>query len=136
MAITEVFPSPTVKQVIFQVKFQSLFYIENKIGDLQLAVMDRFPASKLIVHRGFLIGHVPVGQKLEQVLEDSQSTAVRKVWQFQTNDGVTLAISADSLSLTSDSHKTYNNKDSSHRFRDVIAFALSAFRTILSRAAA
>lgn len=38
MPINEVFVNPTVKQVIFQVKFPNLFFIESKIGDIQLKI--------------------------------------------------------------------------------------------------
>ena len=31
MAINEVFPNPTVKKVIFQIRFPNLFFIESKI---------------------------------------------------------------------------------------------------------
>ena len=33
MPIHEVFPSPTVKQVIFQVRFPNLFYLESRMGE-------------------------------------------------------------------------------------------------------
>jgi hypothetical protein len=49
MVINEVFPNPTVKQVIFQIRYPNLFYIENKIGDFQLKVMREFPESALIM---------------------------------------------------------------------------------------
>ena len=49
MSINEIFPKPTVTQVIFQIRFPNLFFIENKIGDLQLKIMKEFPHSKLII---------------------------------------------------------------------------------------
>jgi len=45
MQINEVFPNPTVKQVIFQIRFPNLFYLESKIGEYQLKIMQRFPES-------------------------------------------------------------------------------------------
>jgi len=54
MVIDEIFPNPTVKQVIFELKFSNLFYIEDKIGDLQLKVMERFPDANLIFRRQIL----------------------------------------------------------------------------------
>jgi len=41
MAIAEIFPNPTVKSVFFEVRFPNLFYLEAKIGDLQLKVLAR-----------------------------------------------------------------------------------------------
>ena len=37
----EIYPNPTVKRVIFQARFPNLFYLESKIGDLQLLVKVR-----------------------------------------------------------------------------------------------
>ena len=47
----EIFSNPTVKKVIFQIRFPNLFFIENKIGDFQLKIMGMFPESKLIFRR-------------------------------------------------------------------------------------
>ena len=49
MVIDEVFPNPTVKQVAFEIRFPNLFYIEDKISDLQFKVMNKFPESELIL---------------------------------------------------------------------------------------
>jgi hypothetical protein len=51
VVITEVFPNPTVKQVVFQVKFPNLFYLENKIGDFQMKIMKDYPKSELQYRR-------------------------------------------------------------------------------------
>jgi hypothetical protein len=40
MAIEEVFPNPTVKQVAFEIRFPNLFYLESKIGELQVKIME------------------------------------------------------------------------------------------------
>ena len=48
MAINEVFPNPTVKQVIFQIRFPALFAMESLVGDLQVKIMDNLPDSRLI----------------------------------------------------------------------------------------
>jgi hypothetical protein len=44
----EVFPNPTVKTVIFQIRYPNLFYIESRIGDIQVKIMDDFPESSLL----------------------------------------------------------------------------------------
>jgi hypothetical protein len=51
MVIKEIFPNPTVKQVIFQIRFPNLFYIENKIGDFQLKIMKEFPKSAIAISK-------------------------------------------------------------------------------------
>ena len=45
MAITEIFPNPTVKQVIFQIRFNSLFYIGDKMGEFQQRTMTEIPRN-------------------------------------------------------------------------------------------
>jgi hypothetical protein len=51
MAIDEVFLNPTVEKVIFQIRFSNLFYIENKIGELQIKLMSEFPDSSIVMRR-------------------------------------------------------------------------------------
>jgi hypothetical protein len=51
MPLAEVFRNPTVKQVAFEIKFPNLFFIESKIGDLQMIIMDKFPESALLFQR-------------------------------------------------------------------------------------
>lgn len=53
MVIGEVFPNPTVKQVVFQITFPHLFYMEQKIGELQVKIMRMFPKSSLLYRRQF-----------------------------------------------------------------------------------
>ena len=70
MSINEVFPNPTVKQVIFQIRFPNLFYMENKIGDLQLKIMKEFPQSALILRRQILLADIGSETKLENISKD------------------------------------------------------------------
>ena len=51
MVIDEIFPFPTVKHVIFQIKYPNLFYLENRIGDFQMKIINEFPDSKLSFRR-------------------------------------------------------------------------------------
>ncbi|HLO60936.1 MAG TPA: TIGR04255 family protein [Bacteroidales bacterium] len=127
MAIHEVFPKPLVKQVIFQIRFPNLFYIENKIGDIQLKIMKKFPVSNLLVQKQFLFADVNQESSLEEIKANISPNVNKKIWQFRSEDGVVLNILPDSLDMTSTSHKTYNNEGSEHRFRDVIQFVVDAF---------
>lgn len=122
MVISEIFPNPTLKQVIFQIKFPNLFYIENKIGDLQIKIMQQFPKSALLFQRQVVIldGNV----KPEDVKTDNEF--VKKIWQFTSEKDYTLSVTSDSLDITSKHHKTYN-LEGSDKFRDVIEFVLRNF---------
>ena len=127
MAITEVFPNPTVKHVIFQIRYPNLFFLESKIGDIQLTIMEKFPHSQLLIRRHFFIGELDASHKTEEVAKESNVDAVKKIWQFTSDDGVTLNILQDSLDINSTTHKTYNNPSEALKFRDIIKFVLDAF---------
>lgn len=127
MPITEVFPSPTVERVIFQIRFPALFSIETRIGDYQLKIMERFPESKIIYRQDIPFLYLGPESKSENPKEDSEHQPVKKIWDFKSEQGVELNVQEDSLSLTSHVHKTYNNPESEHRFRDAIKHAVDNF---------
>ena len=127
MAINEVFPNPTVKQVIFQITFPNLFYIESKIGDLQIKIMDSFPESSLLLQKQIVFA-VGDDKKIENFKQEIPQEQGLKVWNFENNNlGYKLQVSFNSLSITSTFHKTYNNENSEHKFRDIIKKVLVAF---------
>lgn len=130
MAITEVFPNPTVAKVIFQIRFTNLFAIENLIGEYQAAIMDRYEESNLLIRRNFLIANLAPGQAIEGPAEDNEAVPVGKVWNFKSSQGVELNVQTDSLDISSSSHKTYNNSDAPSRFRDAIRHAVDSFLKI------
>ena len=82
MVITEVFPNPTVKQVVFQVKFPNLFYLENKIGDFQMKIMKEYPKSELQYRRSVLFADLGPKGDFKPVDEDLG----KKVWAFSSED--------------------------------------------------
>ena len=55
MTIAEVFSNPTVKEVAFEIRFPSLFYIERKIGDFQEKIIKEFHKSSLIYRQPMLL---------------------------------------------------------------------------------
>ncbi len=126
MPLAEVFPNPTVKRVAFAIQFPNLFFIESKIGELQMKIMDKFPESALLFQRQlvFAVGTEKI-EDLQQKIPQEQGV---KIWQF-TNPalGYKLNVSSNSLSINSTSHKTYNNQQSDNRFRDIIAHVLKPF---------
>jgi uncharacterized protein (TIGR04255 family) len=127
MPHNEVFPYPTIKQVIFQIRFPNLFYIENKIGDLQVEIMDLFPESSLAFQQPFLIADLGSNVQIEEINEKLKSEKMKKIWNFTSPKNYSLHIQGDSLDITSEYHKTYNNETSENKFRDVIAFVLEKF---------
>lgn len=131
MVIKEIFPNPTVKQVIFQIRFPNLFFIENKIGDLQLRIMKEFPKSSMLFRRQFVIADVGPGQKLEDIPIRSDEEYGKKIWQFESEKNYRLGILSNSLDIISEYHKTYNLGESD-RFKDIIKFAVDHFLAVVS----
>jgi len=127
MPISEVFPNPTVKQVIFQITFPNLFYIESKIGELQMKIMDKFPESALVFQHKVMFA-VGEDDKIDDFRQKIPQEQVGKIWKFDNPTlGYQLQILSNSLSITSGFHKTYNNKKSVNRFRDIIETVLKPF---------
>lgn len=126
MSRGEVFPNPTVKQVIFQIRYPPLFSIEHKIGDFQENVVEEFPESALLHRQHILLADVgPEGRLLSP--PPGIESGLQKIWQFKSPKGYTLNVLMDSLDITSDFHKTYNSANSDNRFRDVIEKVLVVF---------
>jgi len=97
MAITEVFKNPTVKQVIFQIRYPNLFFLESKIGELQMEIIDKFPESALMFRRHVLLADVGPSAKLEELQDKAVQEQGRKVWQFNSPLGYQLNVLTDSL---------------------------------------
>ena len=127
MLINEVFPNPTVKQVVFQIRYPNLFYIENKIGDIQLKLMKEFPESALVFRQRVLLADMGPDIKIEKEFGEKPEDVATKIWQFESPNNYKLHISINSLSISSTLHKTYNNPASKTRFRDIIEFVLNSF---------
>jgi uncharacterized protein (TIGR04255 family) len=127
MSKGEIFPKPLVKQVIFQIKFPNLFYLENKIGDIQLKLMNEFPESRLLLRKQILFGDIPSEEEKINLFEKGNDDAIKKIWQFNSKNNVQLNILADSLDITSEKHKSYDSPSAEWRFRDIIEFTLQNF---------
>ena len=131
MVISEIFPNPTVKQVIFEIRFPMLFFMENKVGDLQLKVMNEFPKPALIFERQFVILDKGQKGKLEELPPKTDEKFGRKIWEFKSDKDYKFNVTSSSLSITSKYHKTYNLGDGD-KFRDVIKFVLDNFFEVIS----
>jgi len=130
MVIDEVFPFPTVKQVIFQIRYPNLFYIENKIGEFQTKIIEKFPESALLYRRRLVFADIGPKGKLEEI-PGSSDEFVKKIWQFRSEKKYELNVSSNSLDITSEYHKTYN-LDGADKFRDIIDFVLRKFFEVVS----
>jgi uncharacterized protein (TIGR04255 family) len=127
MAIGEVFANPTVKQVIFQIRFPNLFSMERLIGDYQVKIMAEFPRSALLLKRNVLIADVGAQAKIEDLVDDVDKLAVSKIWSFKSEKGTELNVHNDSQDISSTLHKTYANPKQDNRFRDTIEHAVGRF---------
>lgn len=127
MTIDEIFPNPTVKQVIFQVRFPSFFSMENLIGDYQVRIMEKFPNSQLLHGRRFFLGTVAESKNIKDETEEENVGAIKKIWKFMTESGVVLNLQVDSLDISSEVHKTYSNPKGEERFRDIVEFVMRHF---------
>ena len=141
MTINEVFPNPTVKRVIFQIRFPNLFYMENKIGDLQLKIMKEFPQSRLIYRKPIIFADIGSEVKRKSIPPDlrenilselgEEEETAPKIWQFKSDKDFHLNVLSDSLDITSKYHKTYSLEDGD-KFRDIIKFVLDCFFEVTS----
>jgi len=116
MSINEIFPNPTAKQVVFQIRYPNLFYIENKIGDLQAKIMGVFPNSSLILRRQIVLADIGSELKPVEIPIDLEKEVVRKIWQFKSDKNYKVNVQTNSLTISSEYHKTYN-LDGADKFR-------------------
>jgi len=127
--INEIFPNPTVKEVAFEIKYPNLFYIENKIGDLQIRIIEEFPESSLIFRAPIAFANIGPEGKFSLPPNFEEDTG-KKIWEFKSEKGFRLNISSDSLLIVSQFHKTYN-LDGQDKFRDIIEFIVENFLEIM-----
>ena len=127
MLIDEVFPNPTVQQVIFQIRYPNLFFLESKMGDIQIEIMEDFPESELVLQRQIVLAQVGAGVQVGGPPEEVSTETAKKIWKFSSATGVELTIAQNSLALTSTAHKTYNNPQGEPRFRDAIETVIGPF---------
>lgn len=131
MAINEVFPNPTVKLVAFEIKYPNLFFLESKIGDLQIEIMEQFPESALAFRRQVIFADISPKTKVEEVEEKMDKEWTTKVWTFKSPKDFELDVTTSSLVIRSAHHKTYN-LEGGDKFRDIIRFVVDKFLQITS----
>jgi len=131
MAIMELFPNPTVKQVAFEIRFPNLFYLENRVGELQVKIMGLFPESALLFRRQILFTDVGPETKVKEVEEKIDKEWAKKVWNFKSPKNFELDVTTDSLVIRSVHHKTYS-LEGGDKFRDIIKFVVDNFMAVTS----
>ena len=130
-ATSEVYSNPTVQSVIFQMRFPQLFYIEQKIGDFQKEILQKFPSSSLMYRKSFqILGNQPI--EGGEANSSDNLTPDAKIWQFNRGKEYTLNVLTDTIDITSKVHKTYDNEGSKDKFRDIIEFTVETFFKIIS----
>lgn len=129
--INEVLPNPTVKLVSFEVRFPNLFFLESKIGDLQMKVMERLPESSIVMRKQMFFSDVDQDGKIVSPPPDMDKEFIRKIWQFKSGNKYELNILTNSLNIQSQHHKTYmKEKEGVDKFRDMIQFVMDIFLEI------
>lgn len=127
MPADEIFPNPTVKQVIFQIRYPNLFFLESRMGDIQIEIMEDFPESQLVLQKHIVFAQVGPGDQVDTAIKEESTETAKKIWKFSSTAGVELTIAQDSLALVSTTHKTYNNPEGTPRFREAIEAVLGPF---------
>jgi uncharacterized protein (TIGR04255 family) len=132
MPITEIFPKPLVKQVIFEARYPSLFFMEDKIGDIQLKLFDQgyFTDAKIIHRKGIIFADIGPDANVD-VVKDEEKLKTKKIWQFTNEEGVRLNILDNKFDIVSTKHKTYN-LGTENKFRDCIELVLKIFLSVIN----
>ncbi|HUS74921.1 MAG TPA: TIGR04255 family protein [Methanothrix sp.] len=126
MVTPKIYSRPTVRQVIFQIRYPNLFYLESKIGDMQQKIMRYFPKSELIQRQKLLLANVGPDFRIDP--KDVEDTSGNKIWKFESKNNVVLNITTNSLDMTSEFHKTYDLGDNdSKKFKKTIELVVGAF---------
>jgi len=132
MVLDTIYRNPTVKQVIFQITFPNLFYLEKRIGDIQEQIMREFPESRLLLKNRIWITDTGPEQKIEIPSDEMEKNASRKIWQFESRNKTILSIALNSLDISSEFYKTYKlGDDESKKFRHAIEYAVGNFLQII-----
>jgi uncharacterized protein (TIGR04255 family) len=125
--VREILARPTVKTVVAEFRFPHLLVIEQKVADIQLALIERFPELRVQFQFSVLIGDptkLSSPDSLPPQLRQ-QTAPTSKMWEFDSKEGEILRLATNSISLTSTAHKTYNHDGGGKKFRELIDFTSS-----------
>lgn len=123
-----IYKNPTVQKVIFQIRFSNLYMIENKIGEIQANILEKFPESDFLVRRELIFADVGPEFEMEEI-KPKMTLSGRKIWRFKSSDNkYILSVLTNSLDITSKQHKSYYKTEEQEGFRDIIQFAIENFK--------
>ena len=126
MANNEVFPTPLVKQVAFEIRFPNLFFIEGRIGEFQVLIMKDFPQSELVQRRNFMLLAGNVDSPQAQEIAKQQPSDTEKIWQFKSESGSRVEISSKNLIVVAEKHIAYH-EGGEKSFRGVVEKVVAHF---------
>jgi uncharacterized protein (TIGR04255 family) len=116
----EVFPNAPLVEVAYEVRFPSLFYIPQAIGEFQIKIMDDFPKASQLLTTQFAI------ENGQPKFPDGAGKATSS-WQFENETGKTkVIVKLDRLSIISQEYNSYDHP-SGMKFRDVINRIVTEF---------
>lgn len=128
---TKKYKKPTVKTVIFQIRFSNLFMIENIIGEFQANILEKFPESHFTVRRELLFADVGPEFQMEEIIP-KETVGGRKIWSFKSmDDKYVLNVLTNSIDITSKKHKSYSGTQENEGFRDIIEFVIESFKKLV-----
>lgn len=117
----EVFPNSPLIEVAFEVRFPNLFYINQKIGEFQLDIIDDFPKSSQVFTQPFILG------EKNEVISDKDNVNAIPSWRFENETGKTkIMVYSNKLNIISKEYKSYNHP-SNKNFRNLVTKILSIF---------
>lgn len=107
MAPREVFPNPLAKQVILELRFPNLFFMEARIGEFQVGIMKDFPQAALVQRRNFMVLTGNLDSPEAQELAKQRQSDIEKIWQFKSESGTRLEVSSRNMAVVTDKHTSY-----------------------------
>lgn len=122
----EKFPNSMLKRILFEIKYPSLFYLESRIGDYQIKIIDKFPQSSLLYRQQVVFADMGPNIKQEEVLGNLDKNFRKKIWQFKS-ESAEINITNNSLDISSVKIKTYKEKEG---FRPLVEYVLNNFLSI------
>ena len=114
----------------FYIRFSNLFMIENKIGEYQTRLMDKFPDSSFTVRRELIFADIRPEFKFEEI-KPQETKGGRRIWKFKSNDKYELNILTNALDITSKKHKSYRGNNNNEGFRDLIKYTVDHFLELI-----
>lgn len=126
----KIYKKPTVKTVVFQIKFSNMFIIENRIGEFQNRIINKFPESSLAIRRRLIFADVGPEFKMEELASKEQPPS-EKIWKFSSEDKYEMNVLTNSVDITSKKHKSYYSNNKEDGFREIIEFSIKNFLELI-----